>query len=98
MSNPNVDAHLEELDRIPRTLRQGAADLNAPAGKAPEPPDAGQSTAALAGALHEVSQQILAMSKDLEQMATNVAQSRGVYQETDADNARKFQPNGNEGH
>lgn len=31
-------------------------------------------------------------------MATNVAQSRGVYQETDADNARKFQPNGNEGH
>lgn len=98
MSSPNVDAHLEEFGRLPRTLRQGAGDLNAPAGKAPDPPDAGQSTAAVAGALHEVSQQVLAISKDLEQMATNVERSRGTYQETDADNARKFHPNGDEGH
>lgn len=98
MGNDNLDAHLDELGRIASTLHRGASELEGPAGRAPDPPDAGASTGVVAGALAELGAQITALSKDLDEMAHNVTSSRGSYHETDVDNANEIDRNVNGGH
>lgn len=98
MGGGHVDAHVEDLDRIVRTLRQGASDLDGPAGQAPDAPDAGASTGAVAGALRDLGTSVVALVNDLDQMASSVASSRGTYQETDLDNANDLNRQINGGH
>ena len=58
MGNDNLDA----LGRIASTLHRGASALEGPAGRAPDPPDAGASTGVVAGALAELGAQITALN------------------------------------
>ncbi len=84
------DTRLDDLDRLATTLHQGAIQLDGPTGTAQAPPDAGQSSGELAGALEEISAAVVALRQDLDQMATNVRTSSGQYQDTEVDTANKL--------
>jgi len=86
----HVDVRLDDLDRIASTLREGASRLDGPAKETPDPPDAAQSTGAVAGALEEIGAAVVALRKDLDEMAANVANSHGDYRHTEVDNANRL--------
>lgn len=92
MGDGMLGTDLGELERIASSLRGGASSLDGPSQSAPEAPDAGGFSGLIAGKLTEVAGAVLAIHEDLEQMANQIAQSRGQYHETDLGNAGRFQP------
>lgn len=75
------------LQRLSGQLHHGAQNLQSSAKSMPESPDAGISTAALAGALSEIAKGIIGLNEVMSDTADKVAQSHGNYRETDQDNA-----------
>lgn len=94
MGNPGFTVDQGELERLAGRLRSGASDLESPAGDAPNAPDAGVSTAAVTGALAEIARGVIGLDETILEVADNVAQSHGDYQETDQSNAGNLQGHG----
>lgn len=87
MTNQGFNVDHGELKRLASRIRSGASDLDAPAGDAPDAPDAGVSTAAVTGALAEIGRAVIGLDETMTEVADNVVQSHGDYQETDHSNA-----------
>lgn len=87
MTNQNFAVDQGVLERLAGRLRSGASDLLGPAGVAPDAPDAGVSTPAVAGALAEIGRAVIGLDETMTEVADKVVQSHGEYQETDAGNA-----------
>lgn len=83
--DPNI------LQRLSGQLQQGEQNLQSSAQSMPKSPDAGFSTAALAGALSEIAKGIVGLNEIMADTADNVVQSQGHYRETDQNNADSLQ-------
>lgn len=89
--NDQVQVDPATLERLSSRLQHGTDDLQRSVNDATDAPDAGVSSAALAGALSEITKGIVGLSEDMSETADKVVQSRGNYQETDQGNAAELQ-------
>lgn len=76
-------ADLGALEGLVNGLRAGAAALDGPAASATDTPDAGDSTAKVAGALAGITQAAAGVAQGVSQAADDVKISRGTYENTD---------------
>jgi hypothetical protein len=79
-----------ELDAVVRALADGANGLNGMANGAPEPPDAGASSADIAGALSAIFTSASTIVRSLTAAGDRVLASAASYHNNDLDNAGRL--------
>jgi hypothetical protein len=79
-----------ELDTVVRALAGGANELNGMASGAPEPPDAGESTADIAGALTAIFASASTIVRSVAAAGDRVLASAASYHDNDLNSAGRL--------